>query len=160
MRTARHALVGLVGLVAVLLAVAACGSDQAGPPSIEFGRDVCDECHMIISEPRYAAAYRDAAGTPSIFDDIGDMLDHGLSSGTLAEATVWVHDFDTEEWVEAADAWFVAGGDVQTPMAGQIVAFATEDGARRFAADDGGEVRTWKALVADRKSDPSPSGHG
>jgi copper chaperone NosL len=155
----RTAAVGLLGLMALVVAGAACGTEQTGPPDIEYGRDVCDECHMIISEARYAAAYRDADGNPSIFDDIGDMLEHGRSSGTLDDAVIWVHDFGTEEWIEAPQAWFVEGGDVETPMAGQIVAFETEADARRFAEDNGGEVRSWTALLADAEAGGPVSEH-
>ena len=48
----------LVGWVA-LLALAGCGgaADTTQPPETLYGQDVCDECDMIISEEKYAAAY-------------------------------------------------------------------------------------------------------
>jgi len=147
----------LVAIVAIPAAIAGCGGEAAtGPPDIEYGRDVCDECHMIISEPRFAAAYRDSSGEPSIFDDIGDMVDHGTRAGVLDQVTAWVHDFGTEEWVDAPDAWFVRGSDVETPMAGNIVAFAAEEDARQLAADQGGEVLRWGDLVSDPGAESSP----
>ena len=51
---------------------------------------------MIISEARFASAYRLANGTEKVFDDVGEMLKHGHKTGELADAEAWVHDFETE----------------------------------------------------------------
>ena len=65
----------LVGWVA-LLALAGCGgaADTTQPPEILYGQDVCDECDMIISEEKYAAAYWTEEGEARRFDDVGEML--------------------------------------------------------------------------------------
>lgn len=134
----------LVGLVTI---VAACGGSEAsGPPEISYGRDVCDECHMIISEARFAASYR-LDGETRKFDDIGDMVVYGLRNEELDDASAWVHDYDTEEWVEAVRATFVRARGLETPMAWGVVAYAEEADAEAFAADVGGEVMGWSELV-------------
>ena len=51
-----------------------------GPPDIVYGRHICLECGMIISEERVAAAY-EWEGEDRVFDDIGDMLIHGKDAG-------------------------------------------------------------------------------
>lgn len=114
---------------------------------------MCSECHMIISEPRFAAAYRDPDGTPSIFDDIGDMIDHGEGEAALDEVTAWVHDYHDGKWIDAPDAWFVSGSDTTTPMAGNIVAFRTQGSARDFIRSHGGELRSWSTLIEERSVD-------
>lgn len=139
---------------AALAFLGGCATDTAtGPPDIKYGRDVCLECHMIISEPRFAAAYRDPDGTPSIFDDIGDMIDHGEGEAALDEVTAWVHDYHDGKWIDAPDAWFVSGSDTTTPMAGNIVAFRTQGSARDFIRSHGGELRSWSTLIEERSVD-------
>ena len=66
----------LVLCLLLLLALAACGggADTTQPPEILYGQDVCDECDMIISEEKYAAAYWTAEGEARRFDDVGEML--------------------------------------------------------------------------------------
>ena len=153
----------VLGLVvaAAILAARFDSDDPDGPPEIEYGRDVCTDCNMIISEPRFAAAYRDSEGNPAIFDDIGDLLRYGHEKGDLDEATAWVHDYDDEEWIEAQGAWFVKS-DIQTPMASGLAAFAEEAGAKAFADEHDGDVLRWRDLIenaADMGGKPM-AGHG
>ena len=146
-RMVRRAAAGLGVIVALFLA--ACGGDgPSGPPDIDYGRDVCTDCNMIISEPRFAAAFREESGEEALFDDIGDLVRYGHQKGVLADVRAWVHDYDDESWIDAADAWFVKS-DIQTPMASGLVAFAKEDDATTFASDHDGEVFRWTHLVAN-----------
>lgn len=134
--------------LAVVLVLAGCGDGSStGPPDIQFGRDVCDTCHMIISEPRFASAYRDAGGEAFVFDDLSEMLEHIAAAGEApADDRVWVHDYGTEEWLDAPSAWYVLA-DVETPMGGGIVAFREETDARQFAGEHDGEVLTWPDVM-------------
>jgi copper chaperone NosL len=143
-------------LLALLLAVSllsglatACGNAEAatGPPEINYGRDVCVECGMLISEARFAAAHRLDDGTEKKFDDVGGMLKHGRENDEMAGAVAWVHDFTTEEWVEADAAFYVPTRSVATPMAHGIVAFADHGRASEFAAGVDGEVIDWETVL-------------
>lgn len=137
----------VIPVVAIALVAAACASSEAtGPPEINYGRDICIECGMVIEEARFAAAYRLDDGTEKTFDDLGGLIIHGRKANELDGTAVWVHDFETEEWVEATVAFFVPTSAITSPMGYGILAFA--DGARavRFADDLGGEVLTWQAV--------------
>lgn len=145
------ALVLALALVLVTgVAVAGCGGDEAatGPPEIEYGRDVCTECHMIISEARYAAAARDADGEPFVFDDIGDMFTYAARTGIVDDGAFWVHDYDTEEWVDARTAWYVRS-DLETPMGHGVVAFGAVEAAEAFAEGRDGEVLRWQDMIVE-----------
>ena len=140
----------LTGLaLGLLLVAAACGGSAAasGPPDIKYGRDVCVECNMIISEERHAAAYRLADGTEKLFDDVGGMVKHGREQGEFDTATAWVHDYETEEWVEVENAFFVPTLSVATPMGHGIIAFGDRDRADTFAAAVDGQVIDWSTVL-------------
>ena len=128
-------------LATVLLA--ACGSeiDFDKPPDIVYGEDVCERCSMIINEARYAAAYVTGDGESHLFDDIGGMLAHHQEAADDV-VVFWVHDFDTEEWLKAEEAHFVKG-DYVTPMGFGIIAFAGNERAETWAAEEGGMVMTF-----------------
>ena len=66
------------------------------PPDIRYREDTCDQCRMIISDPRFAASYVTQQGETRRFDDIGDMLIHHTEQGEEV-AVFWVHDYETEE---------------------------------------------------------------
>lgn len=148
-------------LLLLALGLTACGGDDGAgrPPEIVYGRDVCTECGMIISEERFAAAY-EVEGEDKAFDDVGDMLAHGLRQGELgSETAAWVHDHDTSEWLDAATAWFVHDADIVTPMGHGIAAFSTRERATSFATEFGGEVMTWDDLLLTAGSMPADHDH-
>lgn len=136
----------VIVVLASTLAAACGGKSTGGPPRISYGRDVCAECHMIINEARFAAAYRAAGGQAYVFDDVGDMIAHGHRAGVLDVAAFWVHDYTTEGWHDARRAWFVRS-DLATPMGHGVVAFALARDAEDFAARHDGEVLRWQQLV-------------
>ena len=101
---------------------------------------------MIISEERFAAAYRLPDGTEKVFDDLGGLIQHGQQTGELAEAEVWVHDYETEEWVPATDAYYVVTRSIATPMAFGIVSFGDEARAMGFAHGIDAGVVPWETV--------------
>lgn len=118
-----------------LLALVACGgqSSMDNPPEILYGQDVCDNCGMIITEAKHAAAYTTTGGETRRFDDIGDMIAYDRAKAEDVHA-FWVHDYNTEEWVKASEATFVMDPGVMTPMGWGILAFTTEADAQAHAA--------------------------
>jgi copper chaperone NosL len=140
-----------LGLVLALLSVGvvSCGGAAAsGPPEINYGRDICIECGMIIEDPRFAASYRLDDGTEKVFDDLGGLIIEGRESGELASgALVWVSDFDDEVLIESETAFYVPTMGVTSPMGHGILAFGEESRAQKAAQDLGGEVITWETVV-------------
>ena len=158
MRGRRAAVAALASVLMAGLSAAACGgSDPNAPPKLNYGRDVCVECGMIISEARFAAAYRLAGGKERRFDDVGDMVVYGRKTGDLDKAKAWVHDYRTRRWLDARKAWYVAGDAVDTPMGRGVVAFAKRSAAADFARERQGTVLDWNGLLA-RPERPEQSG--
>ncbi|HSJ72312.1 MAG TPA: nitrous oxide reductase accessory protein NosL [Acidimicrobiia bacterium] len=136
-------------LVGVTVLTAGCASaESTGPPAINYGRDICVECGMIIQDARFATAYRLPDGAEKLFDDVGDMIVHLRQSGdSVDQTTMWVHDYETEEWVSVDAAFFVPTVSVATPMGHSIIAFSDEGRASTFAGDVDGEVITWDVVM-------------
>ena len=146
----RLSLLILVVLLAGLLA--GCSSEPAtpAPPKIHFGEDLCSDCGMIINEPRFACAYAHETGEGRfesfIFDDVGDMLHHMQQNLTLKGVGWWVHDYHSEEWIDATTAYYVMSDQVKTPMNHGIAAFAAEADAATMATKLGVPVLDWDKL--------------
>jgi copper chaperone NosL len=134
-------------MLALLASACATAADASGPPEIVYGRDICLECGMLITEPRFAAAYwyEDEARR---FDDIGNMLIYGIEHAELEvdSSSAWVHDYQTEVWLSADDAYYVLAPGLVTPMGWGLVAFETLPRAELLAEERGGEVLTWTQL--------------
>ena len=131
----------------LVLAAAACGSgsSEAKPPEIRYGQDICDQCGMLISDERFAAAYVTAAGEARRFDDIGDLLAYDAEHSEDV-AAYWVHDYDTADWLGAEDASFLSTPGVTTPIASGLVALDERSLADELAESDGGDVMAWNEL--------------
>ncbi len=125
----------LAPAVFLLLALAACKQDK-GPVEIKYGRETCEMCGMIISEPRYAAEVRVVADNKTHkFDDIGDAVNwlelRGV--GLLGAKEIWVMDSDNgKTWLDARRAFYRQG---RSPMNYNFAAVAApRQGAVDFMA--------------------------
>src|SRR5690606_10861439 len=91
------ALTGFSGIAAAGLVIGynalPSGDEPAGdgPPNISYGSDSCAHCKMIISDARFAAAWRDTNGKVLRFDDIGCMVGMYAEQPPAHGATFWVH---------------------------------------------------------------------
>lgn len=142
---ASRSLAALAAALGLALAGGACGkpADPLAPPAIVYGEDVCDECGMILSDERFAAAtvVDGAAGPePRRFDDIGDMFSYHRGHGDLVVRRWYVHDLDSLAWLDAETAHFVRGEGIRSPMGSGLAAFATAERAAAYAAEVGGAV--------------------
>lgn len=147
----------------MLLAVA-CGTPAPRP--IAWGEDVCDRCHMVITDPRFAAELVTARGMVHPFDDIGGLVlwfrDSGLDSADVAG--IWVYDSRTPETMLPADrAVFVRSPALRTPMASGLAAVASRAAADSLVAEAGGTVLDWAQVLTlpdlhDRPDHPDMGG--
>jgi copper chaperone NosL len=159
------------GLLTALMAVsligiaAGCGEprDPLAPPEIVYGEDVCDQCNMIISEPRFASALivaTDDGHESRIFDDIGDMLVYMAAGHNEEVVRLYVHDYDTEEWIDAETATFARAPRIPSPMGFGLAAFADSARASEVAAEHDGTVLDFEALTSTVGGDPTGHMHG
>lgn len=135
-----------------LVFLAACGGAPTTPEParIRYGETTCAECGMIISQAKYASsfAYEESQGhfKSLPFDDIGDMVGYLRSHSDVIPAGVWVHDYASEEWIDAETATFVESSAIKSPMGHGIAAFADKDAAEQFAAENNGAALDWDHL--------------
>ncbi len=139
--------VAMLVLVSLLGVGCSDGTVDPGPPEINFGRDICIECGMIIDDPRFAASYRTVEGLERRFDDLGGLLLHGRETGELDGAEVWVSDFEREVMIAAASAFYVPTVGVTSPMGHGLLAFSDRARADQMATSLEGEVILWSVVL-------------
>lgn len=158
-----YCLLQILLLSAFLLHGCARGTTTAAPPEIRYGEDTCTECNMIISDPRYAAgyAYEISAGRYEslAFDDIGDLLAHLEKHHDYTVIAWYVHDYTTEEWVDATTAYYVLSDEIHSPMGHGIAAHATRSAADALAQQEAGLVLDWQGLQAQVKATAGHNDH-
>lgn len=140
----------------VVSSLAGCGKAETGPPPIAYGRDAGDRCGMIISDKRFAAAYRLEDGSVKKFDDPAEMT-LILAQEETQPVGVWVKDYDTQEWLDAASATYVRSAILKSPMGFNVAAFGSKERALEVAGTDEGETVEWADLAGYVKEHP-PAG--
>ena len=133
------------GLLTIALLSAACSPEGEAPPEIVVDRAACSHCTMLISEPRYAAAYRAPGADARVFDDIACLLEAARTEAA-GELRFWFHDGNDGQWIDGETAMFVASPEFRTPMGGGIIAYrdraAAETAARTYRGDVIGPLPT------------------
>lgn len=136
-------------LVFACFALANCGKQAGGPPSIRYGKDLCDECRMIINEDRFAAAATGPSGQAAKFDSVGCLLRYRQSRPELEK--IWVKSYGTAEWLDATAAFFVFSEQISAPMGYGLAAEATKSAAQKLADEVHGRIFDFAELISNSK---------
>jgi copper chaperone NosL len=137
-------------LVLLLIAswLSGCGQPKLEPVEIA-AEDMCAFCRMAISEKRYAAEFLNQDGDAFKFDDIGCLASYlKARQGRADVAAYFVADYDTRQWINAEQAYFVQSGEFKTPMSGGIVAFSDRSKAEEAAAKYHGKLLGFSELFS------------
>lgn len=119
-------------------------------PTIKYGAEPCQQCGMLISDERFAAAWRERGGKEQHFDDVGCLVSHYRAHDPGADARLFVMDFAGSRWLDGRTAVFVPAPGIKSPMAYDVAAFASEEAARSaLGTRAAGPVQNWVVLVRD-----------
>ena len=102
---------------------------------------------MLINEARFAVMAKTATDDPVAFDST-ECLVRYLRRGGAPLIQMWVHDYSTEQWLTATEAFYVASQELATPMGQGLVATASADEADRLASTVHGRVLRFAELAA------------
>jgi copper chaperone NosL len=140
----------------LLVGAFACASGPPAPPTVHWGSDECSHCHMILSEPRFAAVARHAGGGEARFDDLG-CLARWWRAAAQEGWRVWVRDAEGDAWIDADAAWFVQVPGRSTPMGSGLTAHASRAAAEAVIdAASGAALRRWPELQGGTPAHPAP----
>lgn len=128
----------VMGMVVLLAATA-----QAGE------REGCHLCGMYIDQ------YQQTSATVTTKDGVvektcgsADMLRLVADAGGVdAFASVLVHDFASGKEIAATAASYVIGSDLVPDMIPNIIAFADQEGAKKFMAEHGGQALSFSQAL-------------
>lgn len=150
----RLTLVAGAASLAGTLALAAC-QPSGGPRPLIVGEDSCDFCRMAISDTRYGGEVRTRTGRLVTFDAVECLAGYVAAAGDTARlAGIWVADFNGGGMVPAAEARYLMGGSLHSPMGRQITSFAGSASPSELLRAYGGEVLTWEQVRARASSPP------
>lgn len=126
----------ITAMLALVFAVVAGCSREAGPPRIEIGRP-CVTCGMPVREVRFAGLLREERQARQ--DRQYDSIECLVKDAAAGNARVFLADYD-QGALHAAESVWVVKGDFPTPMGGGLAAFASVESAREVAEQTRGRV--------------------
>ena len=109
-----------------------CGNKEVEP--IKLNSDQCSFCKMTISDGKFGAEVLTKKGRVYKFDDLLCLKNYVNENSTFAMQSYFVHDYAKENvLIPAETAFYINGGQINSPMRGNLAAFSTELEATKFA---------------------------
>lgn len=132
-----------------LLASSACSTDIR-PQTIAYGKEQGAYCRMTISDPRFAAQLISKKGRVYNFDDAHCLLAY-IHEGNIAKediGAIYLADFYSEELKPAQELFYLKSESLNSPMQGNIAAFATREGIEKMISELAGQgsILRWEEL--------------
>ena len=131
----------LLLLLPLLFLTIACET-RPTPEPIEYGKDSCEFCRMIIADAGFAAELKTKKGKVYKFDSIECLAAFVLSGRVRKEdiLAMWVSDFAHKgRLIRVERAKFLVSDRLRSPMGLNISAYESEEDLKKF--------RAWKGLM-------------
>jgi copper chaperone NosL len=124
-------------------------SCNSGPQPIRLGQDACSFCKMSIADKRFGGEIITKKGKVYKFDDmhciLGFMKSNDVAPNDIKQT--WLVNYNEPHNFLAADkAYFLKGGELHSPMGGDVAAFENENELNDAAKNLKGEATTWNDL--------------
>jgi len=129
-----------------LILIASCSKEIS---QLEYGKDQCEHCKMILTDKKYGAELFTQKGKSIKFDATECMLEYLNENKTYAseiEQYLVVNLTKPGELTDADDAAFLISPKLQSPMGEDISSFKNRSDADKYMNEFGGEIYTWDEL--------------
>ncbi len=123
---------------------------KTSPEPIEYGKDSCAFCRMIIADAGFSAELKTKKGKTYKFDSIECLAGFILSGQVKKEdiLAVWVADFAHKgALVKIEKAKFLVNDKLRSPMGLNISAYSSDEDLQTAFRNFGGKILTWKEVL-------------
>lgn len=138
--------VAVTAMTGMIFCLSACGGSNA-PQPVKANEDICALCKMTVMDLKFATELVTDKGKYHVFDDISCMIKFVKDDQELTISKMYVPNYLNEtELLEYNKAFYVKGGNVKSPMNGNIAAYKTLEDAKASAEQLNAEVVSWQDL--------------
>ena len=120
------------------------------PEPINYGKDECEHCRMMITDDKYGAEIVTDKGKVFKFDSIECLIELALEKNIAGDAgqSFLVTDFSTpEKLIDAKTAFYVHNDNFRSPMGLNVSAFESKSNLTSFINDNGGKKLSWVDVI-------------
>lgn len=129
---------------AFFLTVLLLSSCEIRPTAIEYGKDMCSYCGMIAIDKRFGAEIINSKGKVLKFDCGECMFRYMKMDKGFKPAEYLVVSYENPgNLIDAEKAFYLSGGNINSPMGGKLAAFATQEAAEKFQKELKGDLILW-----------------
>lgn len=129
----------------LLSIVSSCNNE---PPQINFGKDLCVFCKMTVMDKKFGAVLVNKNGKTLKFDSGECMVNYLNSDAEFETEKILIINYaNPEELIDATTSFYLHGGNVKSPMGGQLAAFSTKQDAEKFHTELSGELLSWNEVM-------------
>lgn len=134
-------------IYSLLLGIAiSCGTKEVDP--IKLSVDGCEYCKMKISDGKYGAELITNKGRIYKFDDMHCMIGYHNENQTTKVQSFYIHDFNQKNvLIPAESAFYVIGGEINSPMHGNVIAVKTKEEAAELAKIYKANLTSWSEII-------------
>ena len=132
--------------ILILLLSISCTTKEADP--IKLNSDACEFCKMKISDGKFGAELITNKGRIYKFDDMHCMISYHKENLTTNIQSFYIHDFSQNNiLIPAETAFYVKGGEINSPMRGNIIAVKTEEEVKKIASKYKANPTSWSEII-------------
>jgi copper chaperone NosL len=117
---------------------------------INYGKDECEYCRMMITDNKYGAEVVTDKGKIFKFDSIECLIEFALEKNSVGDVnqSFLVTDYSKPaELIDAKTAFYVHNDNVRSPMGLNVSAFKTEQDLNSFIETNGGKKLNWVEVI-------------
>ena len=119
-----------------------------GVEPIKLNTDGCEFCKMKIADGKFGAEIITAKGRIYKFDDMHCMINYHKENNTTQIQSFFIHDYNQDNTLIAAEsAYYVKGGEINSPMRGNIIAVQTVEEATQMAEKFKANPISWSEII-------------
>ncbi|MEW6653451.1 MAG: nitrous oxide reductase accessory protein NosL [Bacteroidota bacterium] len=118
------------------------------PQPINYNKDECAHCMMIITDPKFGSELVTDKGKVYKFDSIECLADYvSIERGFTAE-TLWISDYaNPNTLIDAATAYYIISPKMESPMSLNIGGFKDQKEMENVFAYMGGQKMNWNEVL-------------
>ena len=130
----------------ILLLSVSCVTNEAEP--IKLNSDGCDFCKMKIADGKFGGEIITTKGRIYKFDDMHCMINYHKENTAIQVQSFFIHDFNQNNTLIAAEnAYYVKGGEINSPMRGNTIAVQTDEEAKQMAEKFKANPISWSEII-------------